>query len=161
MTMADTIAVMNRGRVEQLGAPTELYERPSTSFVAGFLGVSNLLTGIVAGPGLVRIGAGGEIRLPPERLNGRTGAVAIGVRPEKIRIGAEAKGQNRLTGTVRETAYVGVATQLVVDTDAGPVSVYVQNSESAAEAARPGDVALLSWSPEATFVVDHPEEGPR
>ena len=161
MTMADTIAVMNRGRVEQLGAPAELYERPITSFVAGFLGVSNLLAGTVAGPGLVRIDAGGEIRLPPERLNGRSGAVAIGVRPEKIRIGAEPEGQNRLTGTVRETAYVGVATQLVVDTDAGPVSVYVQNSESSAEAARPGDVAFLSWSPEATFVVDHPEEGPR
>lgn len=161
MTMADTIAVMNRGRVEQLGAPAELYERPSTPFVAGFLGVSNLLPGTIVGPGLVRTDAGDEIRLPPERLNGRTGAVAIGVRPEKIRVGDASEGQNRLNGTVRETAYVGVATQLVVDTTAGPVSVYVQNSESAAKTARPGETALLSWSPEATFVVDHPEEGPR
>ena len=161
MTMADTIAVMNRGRVEQLGAPAELYERPVTSFVAGFLGVSNLLRGTVAGPGLVRIDAGDEIRLPSERLNGRTGVVAIGVRPEKIRVGGNSEGQNRLTGTVRETAYVGVATQLVVDTSAGPISVYLQNSESTAETARPGDVALLSWSPEATFVVEPPEEGSR
>ena len=161
MTMADTIAVMNRGRVEQLGAPTELYERPATAFVAGFLGVSNLLPGTVVGPGVVRIEGGADVRLPAERLKGRTGSVAIGVRPEKIRIGGASEDQNRLSGTIRELAYVGVATQLVVDTGAGPISVYVQNSESSREAAHRGEAALLSWSPEATFVVDNPEEGPR
>ena len=161
MTMADTIAVMNGGRVEQLGSPTELYERPATAFVAGFLGVSNLLPGTVVGPGVVRIEGGTEVRLPAERLKGRTGAVAIGVRPEKIRVGGAPEGENRLSGTIRELAYVGVATQLVVDTGAGPISVYVQNSESSRETAHGGDAALLSWSPEATFVVDHSEEAPR
>src|SRR5437870_11092180 len=63
MTMADTIAVMNHGRVEQLGPPDELYERPRTAFVAGFLGVSNLLPGAVAGDGAVRLDGGGELRV--------------------------------------------------------------------------------------------------
>ena len=61
MTMADTIAVMNRGQVEQLGEPAELYDRPRTEFVAGFLGVSNLLRGSVIAPDRVRIEAGDEL----------------------------------------------------------------------------------------------------
>ena len=88
MTMADEIAVMNDGRIEQLGAPTELYERPATAFVAGFLGVSNLLAGTVERPG----------RGPARRRHrscasarsvctARTGAVAVGIRPEKIALG--------------------------------------------------------------------------
>jgi spermidine/putrescine transport system ATP-binding protein len=84
MTMADTIAVMHHGRVEQLGRPEELYERPRTEFVAGFLGVSNLLRGTVTGPDRVRIAAGDELNVA---LGGRTGDVAIGVRPEKLRLG--------------------------------------------------------------------------
>jgi spermidine/putrescine transport system ATP-binding protein len=156
MTMADAIAVMNRGRVEQLGPPIELYERPATAFVAGFLGVSNLLPGVVAGEDRVRLDDGTEIRVP---LAGRTGPVAAGVRPEKIRVGAGG-GVNELAGAVAETAYVGVATQLIVRTRAGTVSVYSQNTEAGAAAPAPGSHVTLSWSPEATFVVDRPEEIP-
>src|SRR6186997_3419503 len=65
MTMADTIAVMQGGRIEQLGTPSELYERPRTAFVAGFLGVSNLLRGTVAGPASVRLETGGEVTVSP------------------------------------------------------------------------------------------------
>src|SRR6266496_4331438 len=86
MTMADTIAVMSNGRIEQRGTPDELYERPQTGFVAGFLGVSNLLLGTVA-DGVVRLDGGGEVRVRPEALAGRSGRVAVGVRPEKIRVG--------------------------------------------------------------------------
>src|SRR5262249_49903555 len=86
MTMADTLAVMNSGKLEQLGAPDELYERPSTTFVAGFLGVSNLLHGTVAGEESVLLDAGGELRVPADGLRGRSGRVAVGVRPEKIRL---------------------------------------------------------------------------
>src|SRR3990172_3993352 len=88
MTMADRIAVMNEGRIEQLGAPTDLYERPATAFVAGFLGVSNLLAGVVAGEDRVRLDDGTQVRLP---LSGRSGRVAVGVRPEKVRLGAPAR----------------------------------------------------------------------
>src|SRR3954449_8669444 len=114
MTMADEIAIMNAGRIEQLGPPSDLYERPTTAFVAGFLGISNLLSGTVTGPGAVRLDDGNEVQVAREALNGRSGKVAIGVRPEKIRVGhGEA---NRLTGRMVETAYVGVATQYVLET---------------------------------------------
>jgi spermidine/putrescine transport system ATP-binding protein len=152
MTMADRIAIMNGGRIEQLGTPTELYEEPRTAFVAGFLGISNLLPGSVAGDASVRLDDGTTVRLPAEALDGRTGRVAVGVRPEKIRLGhAE---ENRLTGRLLETAYVGVATQYVLETKAGNVSVYVQNSEPGASQAAPSQI---SWSPDSTFVVDSME----
>jgi len=150
MTMADTIAVMNGGRVEQLGDPAELYERPGTEFVAGFLGVSNLLHGNVTGPDRVRIESGDELNVA---IGGRTGSVAIGVRPEKLRLGPPREGENTLSGTVVETAYVGVATQYVVSTGAGDLVVYAQNTDGRRPLAA-GAVALLSWSPESTFVVD-------
>jgi len=153
MTMADGIAIMNAGKIEQLGAPSELYEQPRTAFVAGFLGISNLLPGTVTAPGSVRLADSTEVRVPPEALNGRTGRVAVGVRPEKIRLGHGE--ENRLTGRVLETAYVGVATQYVLETRAGNVSVYVQNSEPGARDQAPSDI---SWSPDSTFVVDSTEE---
>lgn len=154
MTMADAIAVMNRGRIEQLGPPEELYERPATAFVANFLGVSNLLRGAVTAPDRVRIDAGDELNVD---LGGRTGAVAIGVRPEKLRLGPPLEGESTLSGTIKETAYVGVATQYVVTTGAGDVVVYAQNRDGA-RPLRPGSAAQLSWSPQATFVVDPPQE---
>jgi spermidine/putrescine transport system ATP-binding protein len=150
MTMADTIAVMHGGRVEQLGEPAELYERPRTAFVAGFLGVSNLLRGSVIAPGRVRIDAGDELTVA---LGDRTGPVAVGVRPEKLRFGPPHEGENTLSGTVKETAYVGVATQYIVSTAAGDLVVYAQNTDGSRPLA-PGSVAQLSWSSESTFVVD-------
>ena len=152
MTMADTIAIMNAGHIEQLGTPSELYEQPKTAFVASFLGISNLLLGTVTGADTVRLDEGTEVHVPGEALNGRTGRVAVGVRPEKIRLGhAE---ENRLTGRLLETAYVGVATQYVLETRAGNVSVYVQNSQPGAQDAVPSEI---SWSPDSTFVVDSME----
>jgi spermidine/putrescine transport system ATP-binding protein len=155
MTMADGIAVMNKGRIEQLGSPDELYERPETPFVAGFLGVSNLLPGTMVGPDAVRLDDGTQVQVAPEALHGRTGRVAVGIRPEKIRVdGGEA---NTLEGTVQESAYVGVATQYVVETASGRLTVYVQNVRPGAVGAAPGDRLTLSWSPDATFVVDSTE----
>jgi spermidine/putrescine transport system ATP-binding protein len=150
MTMADAIAVMNGGRIEQLGPPTELYERPATAFVAGFLGVSNLLPGVVEGPDAVRLESGALVRA---QVDGRSGPVAAGVRPEKIAIGAGG-GSNELPGTVAESAYIGVATQVVVRTPAGTVQVFAQNIDSGARVPAPGTEVTLTWSPEATFVVD-------
>jgi spermidine/putrescine transport system ATP-binding protein len=158
MTMADVIAVMNRGRIEQLGSPTELYERPRTAFVAGFLGVSNLLRGRVDGPTSVRLDTGESVRVPHELLEGRTGPVAVGIRPEKIRLGERGGDDNEIHGTVIETAYIGVATQLLVETRAGRVMVYAQNDRPGTAPPPEGAPATLSWSPAATFVVDPPEE---
>jgi spermidine/putrescine transport system ATP-binding protein len=152
MTMADGIAIMNAGRIEQLGAPSDLYEKPQTAFVASFLGISNLLQGTVTGSGSVRLDDGTDVRVPESILNGRNGKVAVGVRPEKIRLGHGE--ENRLTGRLLETAYVGVATQYVLETRAGNVSVYVQNSEPGAAEQAPSEI---SWSPDSTFVVDSME----
>jgi spermidine/putrescine transport system ATP-binding protein len=153
MTMADRIAVMNAGRIEQLGTPDELYERPRTPFVAGFLGVSNLLIGTISGTDAVRLDDGTELHVP---LDGRSGRVAVGIRPEKIR--ADDAEVNRLNGTVVESAYVGVSTQYIVDTTAGRVSLYLLNDRPGGEHHAPGEQLTLSWSPESTFVVDLPEE---
>jgi len=160
MTMADVIAVMNGGRIEQLGGPTELYERPRTAFVAGFLGVSNLLRGTVAERGTVRLDSGDVVRVPPSLLDGREGAVAVGIRPEKIRLGPRDGDENALGGAIAETAYVGVATQVLVDTGAGRLTVYAQNDRPGTTPPDVGSPATLSWSPDATFVVDPPEEAP-
>jgi spermidine/putrescine transport system ATP-binding protein len=155
MTMADRIAVMNHGRIEQLGTPTELYETPATAFVAGFLGASNLLPGTVSGPDSVRLRHGPEVRVRPEVLTGRSGEVAVGIRPEKIELGAG--HANSLDGSVVEQAYVGVATQYIVETDCGRLTIYRQNAAPGLDAASPGTRLTLSWSPEATFVVDSME----
>jgi spermidine/putrescine transport system ATP-binding protein len=154
MTMADSIAVMNAGHIEQLGSPDDLYERPATPFVARFLGVSNLLQGQSEGDGSVRLKDGNVVRAPG--ASGRKGAVAVGIRPEKIRLGAGE--ENSLTGEVRERAYIGVSTQYIVDTPHGAITVYVQNTDPHTIVVQPGDQVTVSWNPEATFVVDSEEE---
>jgi spermidine/putrescine transport system ATP-binding protein len=153
MTMADRIVIMNSGHIEQFGTPTELYESPRTAFVAGFLGVSNLLEAEVVGEGTVKLADGTIVRVPSEALN-RTGFLQIGVRPEKLRIGGNE--ENSLSGTVTESAYIGVSTQYILDTPAGPMTVYVQNDRPGGQVAT-GERLTLSWSPESTFVVDAQE----
>jgi spermidine/putrescine transport system ATP-binding protein len=153
--MADGIAIMNGGRIEQLGAPSDLYERPRTAFVAGFLGVSNLLTGVSTGSGAIALAGIGEVQvaapLPPSGS-----PVSVGVRPEKLRI--DGSGANALTGTVAERAYIGVSTQYLLETPAGVLTVYVQNVETGSAGAEPGQTLTVSWDPECTFVLDQPEE---
>jgi spermidine/putrescine transport system ATP-binding protein len=151
MTMADTIAVMNQGHIEQLGPPAELYERPATAFVAGFLGASNLLPGMVEGVDAVRLEDGTLVRAS---VDGHSGHVAAGVRPEKITIG-RGGGANELPGTVSESAYIGVATQVVVRTTAGVVQVFAQNLDAGGRVPPPGANVILSWAPESTFIVAH------
>jgi spermidine/putrescine transport system ATP-binding protein len=152
MTMADFIVVMNGGRIEQLGDPAALYEHPETAFVASFLGASNLLPGTVQGHDAVRLENGQVLRVAPAAIDGHKGPVSVGIRPEKIRIGAD--GGNALAGEIVERAYVGVSTQYVVRTPAGEISVYVQGAGSHT----PGERLELSFPPEATFVVSRSEE---
>jgi spermidine/putrescine transport system ATP-binding protein len=149
MTMANTIAVMEGGHIEQLGSPTELYETPRTAFVAGFLGVSNLIAGEVIDGDVVTPNG---IRLQVASLNSATGSVAVGVRPEKIQLdGDEA---NRIPGRILESAYIGVATQYVVETDVGRLMVFAQNTHGSSEPIGPGSSVTLTFSPESTFVLE-------
>jgi spermidine/putrescine transport system ATP-binding protein len=152
MTMADQIVIMDGGHIEQQGTPSELYESPRTAFVAAFLGVSNLLYGVMVADDRVRLEDGTEVRVPREALAGRAGKVQIGIRPEKLHLGED--GGNVLAGVVTESAYIGVSTQYVVETPAGSVTVYVQNDRPGANGVHPGDRLTLGWSPECTFVVD-------
>ena len=167
MTMSDRIAVMNHGRIEQLGAPEELYERPMTAFVAGFLGVSNLLDGTVAGrdDGLltVKLDNGTLLQVPASGVNG-TSEVRIGVRPEKLRVAAlddgvpasSQAGVNSLDGTILDASYVGVSTQYLVETGTGQhMTVYAQNLETSGsrEGLADGQRVRLTWKPQHTFVI--------
>ena len=172
MTMSERIAVMRHGKIEQLGPPEELYERPRTAFVAGFLGVSNLLDGeVVDRSGAltqVRVADGTVLRAPSELTNG-AGSVRVGVRPEKLRVTAvdehptneEAEGDlNQLRGTVLDASYIGVSTQYLVETgDGHKLTVYAQNLETggAAEALADGQRVLLTWKPQHTFVIEAAE----
>ncbi len=117
--------------------------------------MSNLLLGTVA-DGVVRLDGGGEVRVRPEALAGRSGRVAVGVRPEKIRVGpGEA---NELQGRIAERAYIGVSTQYVVATPHGSIQVYVQNAEPGLAPAGEGDAITLSFNPDAAFVVNPSQE---
>jgi spermidine/putrescine transport system ATP-binding protein len=166
MTMADTVAVMNAGRVEQLGAPADLYENPKTTFVANFLGTSNLIEAEVdatSGDTIVLRAGGGKLSLPSRRCSAPTGAggkVLVGVRPEKISLthaddaGEIPDGRNRVTGKIADASFIGVSTQYVVDSPAGTaLQVYVQNVDRDARLA-PGAEVVLHWNPAHTFGLD-------
>jgi spermidine/putrescine transport system ATP-binding protein len=165
MTMSNRIAVMRAGRIDQLGTPDELYERPATEFVAGFLGVSNLLDGRLGardGAFVEVILADGTCLRAPADGAARGEAVRVGVRPEKLRLEPAAggtdpgPGRNALAGTVVDASYVGVSTQYLVRTgDGHEVTVYAQNLETAGtgEAHTAGERVRLTWSPQHTFVI--------
>ena len=128
LTMSDRLAVFNAGRIEQVGSPADVYEHPQTEFVAGFVGVSNVV----------------------ER-DGRR----ITIRPEKIRMTDESGGSGE-AGTVREVVYVGMVTRYVVALDAGGELVVVrQNLETSSQEAlsEQGKRVRLSWRPEHTYEI--------
>ncbi len=163
MTMSDRIAVMNKGRYEQLGDPESLYERPTTRFVAGFLGISNLLPGTLVGTddryASVRLADDTVIRAP-RGLVGSASEVNIGVRPEKIRLREPSDdvpaGHNKMAGVIRDASYLGVSTQYQVEAKGGArITVYEQNVERAtrSELWARGEEVVLTWSPDHSFAV--------
>jgi spermidine/putrescine transport system ATP-binding protein len=164
MTMSDRLAVMRHGRIEQIGAPEDVYESPATEFVAGFLGASNLLEGEIRGAtnGLtsISLAAGGVVRAPSDRIPSDVGpAVRVGVRPEKLTIvpdgAGEAGDRNHVTGLVRMSTYIGVNYQYEVDGPGGTnLRIYVQNLGAAGSHPNAGDRVRLEWLPEHTFVVE-------
>jgi spermidine/putrescine transport system ATP-binding protein len=168
MTMSDRIAVMNRGKYEQLGDPETLYERPATEYVAGFLGISNLLPASLAGRDgqyiTARLADGAAVRVPASVVEGKS-SMKIGVRPEKIRLHADAAtvpdGMNRIQGTVIDASYLGASTSYIIESGAGErFTVFEQNVERTSHGSlhRPGEEVHLSWSPDHTFAVGN--DGP-
>jgi spermidine/putrescine transport system ATP-binding protein len=161
MTMADTIAVMNAGVIEQLGPPQELYDNPATTFVANFLGQSNLVPGEVVdtvGDYLVVDVAGERVGVRRDRARVHSGSVLVGVRPEKVSLaGAEddAGEDNRLTGgQVSDVSYTGTSTQFLVRLRSGQeLTVFEQNTGAQAPKAA-GQQVSLRWAREHTFALD-------
>lgn len=160
--MADTVAVMNKGAIEQMGAPEELYDLPRTAFVANFLGQSNLFTGQVVGTTADAItvdAAGSRIVVPTARAQRHQGEVTVGVRPEKVTLHtdapAETAGRNLLgPGRVIDVSFSGVSTQYLVDLGAlGTVLVFAQNVGFAPVAGL-GTEVWLSWDVTHGFGLD-------
>ncbi|MGK5675813.1 ABC transporter ATP-binding protein [Micromonospora sp. URMC 106] len=160
MTMADTVAVMNAGRIEQLGAPADIYEFPATAFVANFLGQSNLLAGEAAGAGGGEVAVsvhGGRFSLPAGRARVDRGPVHLGVRPEKLHLVDSADqvpaGCQHVTGVVTDASYVGVSTQYLLRTGWGSeLSVFVANS-GATGPLPVGAEAVAYWDPRHAFLL--------
>jgi len=156
MTMADTIAVMNAGRIEQLGDPATLYEQPRSTFVANFLGQSNLLRATVAGGatnGEVPVTAyDHHLTVAADHVPGGSRELWLGVRPEKLRLGDHG-GPNRLEGTVTDVSFTGVATQYAVAMPWGQELSVVQQNDGTARATL-GDHVTVSWASQHGFALD-------
>jgi spermidine/putrescine transport system ATP-binding protein len=164
MSMADTIAVMNGGKIEQAGSAADLYERPQTEFVANFLGVSNLVDAKLKGTegSLTRVEThdGAHLHVPSDRVAGNGGSdVRVGVRPEKITLvaaGSECpEATNVLRGTVIVAAFLGVSIQYLIKAHGGEeLTVFAQNAEGAEpDSFAAGREVQLAWQPQHTFVV--------
>ena len=164
LVMGDRLAVMSAGRVEQVGYPEDIYERPTTRFVAGFIGTSNIVESRIAGRDgtYLRLDGGPGERLlieAPEQRALRPGdPVAFTVRPEKLSVvpehGEVAPGRCFASGTVVDVVYQGVSTQLVVRTDSGTtLVVFRQNNERISDAGVPGTRVRLEWSAEFNVVL--------
>lgn len=152
MTMSDKVAVLHRGRIEQLGTPLDLYEHPATEFVAGFIGDSNLLPGTVVGRsegiGELRLADGTSLRFPWR--DGLEQEVLLLVRPEKLEVEAVdnvSSGKNLLRGQVLDATYYGESTLLEIEAAGHRFSVR-QANRRASPSVRPGDRVHVTWAPE-------------
>ena len=162
MTMADTVAVMNAGRIEQLGHPADIYELPRSAFVANFLGQSNLIEGTKTSDGdIVEVTAHGvAFRLPRDRNSATGASVIVGVRPEKITVldAADAAkvpaGHNILSGRVTDVSYSGVSTQYLVRSAWDQELIVFEQNVIVGDRCDVGDEVLLHWAPEHTFGLD-------
>jgi spermidine/putrescine transport system ATP-binding protein len=165
MTIADTIAVMNHGRIEQMGSPEELYETPRTAFVANFLGSSNLLPARLVETGVDLLTAslvGTTVSIPRSRSHGRSSSMFVGVRPEKLHIGVGTDvpaGHNAAQGIVVDSAFTGIGTEYSVELagQGNVVRAFEQNLSSRPRHA-PGTPVLLHWEIGHTFALDGDED---
>lgn len=161
MTMADTVAVMNKGQIEQMGAPEDLYDLPRTTFVANFLGRSNLVAGSVTGSSSGGVDVqldGGTVAVPAARAVSKEGKVWLGVRPEKVHL--QAPGENGTSGNVlrggvvSDVSFVGVSTEYLVRMPWNQELTVFEQNHTSSRRLRAGDEVDLSWAPEHTFLLD-------
>jgi spermidine/putrescine transport system ATP-binding protein len=164
LVMSDRLAVMSQGKVEQVGFPEDIYERPATRFVAGFIGTSNIIESMVTGRvgNFLQVEAAPGDRLlvpaPSERAISPGDQLSFTVRPEKLRVVAEAdvvpEQLCTVAGAVVDVVYQGVSTQLVIRTDAGTtLVVFRQNNERVSDAGVPGTRTRIAWDPEFNVVL--------
>ncbi len=156
MTMADTIAVMNQGKIEQMGSATDLYEAPRTAFVANFLGQCNLIKAKVqsraAGKAVVTA-KGHTFEIPLSRVATENDSILLGVRPEKLRL--DDKGINSIKDcVVTDRSFVGTSTQYLVRTPWDLELVVFEQNDEGLHDLRVGDKVSLEWDPEHTFGLD-------
>jgi spermidine/putrescine transport system ATP-binding protein len=162
--MADTIAVMNEGEIEQMGSPADLYDNPETAFVANFLGQSNLIKGRIEGTdgdNLVVDLFGQKISMPKKRSHAVDNSIYAGIRPEKFRIslvGTPTRGNTLTGGHIEDVSYIGVSTQYLVMMPWGQeVMVFEQNDDGVAPFDK-GDEVVISWEPTFTFALRGDED---
>jgi spermidine/putrescine transport system ATP-binding protein len=161
LTMSDRIAVMDAGVIEQLGTSREIYERPATRFVAGFIGTSNLISGRVDGVegnrAVLSYGDDGRVIVPLPHAVGPGDAIEVSVRPEKIDLHhtqPPPTDASVLSGVVTEVVYHGTSTNYTVTTAAGPdFVVFDQNTSSADDLAERGDHVFLTWAPQHSYPI--------
>jgi spermidine/putrescine transport system ATP-binding protein len=162
LTMSDRLAVMNDGRIEQLGCGRDIYERPNTRFVASFIGTSNLFGAAVArqldGQALFEFGPDQEVVVPLSWPVRRGDDLEVSVRPEKISLSADRPDRPcRLRGVVSEVAYLGTSTTYTVQTATGSeLVVFQQNDSSSTSPFGRGDVVWLAWEPEHSLAIKEP-----
>jgi len=164
MTMADTIAVMNEGKIEQMGSPADLYDNPETAFVANFLGQSNLIKGSLVGTdgdSLIADLFGQKVALPRNRSHAVDSSILAGIRPEKFRISllqTPTSGNVLSGGKIEDVSYIGVSTQYQVMMPWGQeLMVFEQNDDGVAPF-QIGDPVNISWEPIFTFALRGDED---
>jgi spermidine/putrescine transport system ATP-binding protein len=155
LAMSDRIAVMNGGRVEQIGSPREIYERPATAFVADFIGSLNAIEvrvdELVGGYAVARLGEGERVVVPVEPSVRPGSTLRVAVRPERVQLGPPEgplpDGGSQLEGSIAEIVYLGMYTQMHVETRAGRLICHRIADEPATSLAH-GSRVRLSWEPE-------------
>ncbi len=157
MTMADTIAVMNEGQIEQMGSPAELYDNPETAFVANFLGQSNLIKGTISGndgDSIIADLYGQKISLPKRRSHATDNSIYAGIRPEKFRISllnTPVSGNVLSGGHIEDVSYIGVSTQYQVAMPWGQELIVFEQNDDGVAPFKKGDAVNISWEPVFTF----------
>ncbi len=157
LSMSDRIAVMSDGRVAQCGPPEDVYERPTEEFVAGFIGISNLLEGVVEDGGKVRIATGASIPAPLPEDCSRGDVVQLSVRPEKIAIDEDVEPDMvRVEGAIEGRVYLGVSTQITIGLGGDARLVALEQATYRARADdrwEPGMKIAIGWHPENCLVL--------
>ena len=150
LAMSDRIAVMNGGRIEQIGTPTEIYDRPTTSFVADFIGDTNIFRGervaseATGGPALVA-DRGLTLKLPETTA---TGVLSVALRPEKIRLAATGEpGESCARGHIESTNFLGGTVLYRIELDGGQRILAQRPNDGAGSLFAPGHAVALAWDP--------------